>query len=64
MLFRSLRVPGPVFAVTVLQCAMAPMITAGILAEQHGLNPPLANTIVGVGILLSLATVPLWNAFL
>jgi predicted permease len=55
---------GLVLSAAVLQCAMAPMITAGILAEQHGLNPPLANTLVGVGTLLSLATVPLWNAFL
>ncbi len=58
------RVHGLVLTVAVLQCAMAPMITAGILAEQHGLNPPLANAVVGIGILLSLATVPIWNVLL
>jgi malate permease and related proteins len=56
-----LSIDHPVAVVAVLQCAMAPMITAGMLAEQHGLDPPLANTVVGIGILTSLATVPLWN---
>lgn len=51
-------------AVGILQCAMAPMISAGILAEQNGLDPPLANLVVGVGILLSLATVPLASLLL
>jgi malate permease and related proteins len=60
----AMRVHGDILVVTVLQCAMAPMITAGILAEQHGLNPPLANTIVGIGVLISLATVPVWSALL
>lgn len=59
-----LHLHGLAAAVTVLQCATAPMITAGILAEQHELDPPLAGTVVGVGILLSLLTVPLWNAVL
>lgn len=45
--------------IAVLQAAMAPMITAGILAQQHGLAPALANRIVGIGLLLSLLTVPL-----
>lgn len=43
----ALRVHPDVAAVGILQCAMAPMITAGILAEQHGLDPPLANLVVG-----------------
>lgn len=50
--------------IAVLQAAMAPMITAGILAQQHGLAPSLANHIVGIGILLSLVTVPLANYLL
>ena len=52
---------GIPFQVGVLQAATAPMISAGILAQQSGLAPKLANTVVGVGIVLSLATVPLWN---
>src|SRR5262249_34961473 len=55
---------GLVATVAVLQCAMAPMISAGILAEQHGLDPPLANTTVGIGILVSLLSVPVWNVLL
>lgn len=50
--------------IAVLQAAMAPMITAGILAQQHGLAPRLASTVVGGGILLSLLTVPLWHHLL
>lgn len=50
--------------VAVLQSGMAPMITAGILAIQSGLAPRLANRIVSLGILLSLATVPLLNRLL
>ncbi len=55
---------GLTLTVSVLQAAMAPMISAAILADQHGLEPRLANTVLGAGILLSLLTVPLGNAFL
>jgi malate permease and related proteins len=50
---------GSAVTVGILQCAMAPMVTAGIIAEQHNLDPPLANLIVSVGTLLSMITVPL-----
>jgi predicted permease len=43
---------------------MAPMITAGILAVEHDLDPPLANLAVSLGILLSLLSVPLLAHFL
>jgi malate permease and related proteins len=56
-------VSGLVLTVGVLQAAMAPMISAAILANQYELEPPLANTVLGAGILLSLATVPLANMF-
>ena len=58
----STGVSGLVLTVGVLQTAMAPMISAAILAEQYGLEPPLANTVLGAGIVLSLLTVPLANA--
>ncbi|PTL81868.1 transporter [Vitiosangium sp. GDMCC 1.1324] len=50
------------FEVTVLQAAMAPMVTAAILAADHGLDPDLSALMVGLGIPLSFATVPcaLW----
>lgn len=57
-------VSGPVMSIGVLQTAMAPMISAAILADQHHLDPPLANTVLGVGILLSLVTVPIWSLLL
>jgi malate permease and related proteins len=53
-----------ILAVGVLQSAMAPMVTAAILAEQNNFDPPLANMLVGFGILLSFITVPLWNLLL
>ncbi len=56
----SVAAAPEVLSVTVAQCAMAPMITAGILAADADLEPSLAAAIVGVGILLSFATVPLW----
>jgi predicted permease len=49
---------------TVLQAAMAPMVSAAILAAEHKLDPELAVLMVGVGIPLSFATAPvmLWLA--
>ena len=51
-----------VFQVTVFEAAMAPMITAGIVAIEHDLDPPLATLMLGVGIPLSFLTLPLWAA--
>ena len=57
-------VSGLVLVVGVLQAAMAPMISAAILADQYDLEPALANTVLGAGIVLSLLTVPLANMLL
>lgn len=46
--------------VTVAEAAMAPMITAAVVAEEAGLDGELASLMVVVGIALSLVTVPLW----
>jgi len=51
-------------AISVLQAAMAPMISATILAEQHNLEPRLANLVLVVGIVLSFVTVPLIDSCL
>jgi hypothetical protein len=40
------------------------MISAAILADENKLEPTLANTILGAGIVLSLATIPLGNLWL
>jgi len=57
----ALHIQPAMLAIAVLQNAMAPMITGAILAEQNDLDPPLANMMVGIGILASFITVPLWN---
>lgn len=44
----------------VLQAAQGPMITAGILAQEHRLDPELVTMVVGAGILMSFVTAPLW----
>lgn len=57
----AIGVGGLTLTVSVLQAGMAPMISAAILADQYKLDPPLANTVLGAGILLSMISVPLWN---
>ncbi|HTC25713.1 AEC family transporter [Dyella sp.] len=61
---RSLGVGGLVLTVGVLQAAMAPMISAAILADEYDLDPQLANAILGAGIVLSLIMIPLGNQWL
>lgn len=55
---------GEVVQIAILQAGMAPMISAGILAQQHGLAPALASRVVGLGILASLVSVPLLDQLL
>jgi malate permease and related proteins len=60
----AMGVSDAILTVAVLESAMAPMISAAILAEQNDLEPQLANTVLGIGIVLSLVTVPLANSLL
>jgi predicted permease len=46
--------------VSILESAMAPMITGAILASNYGLKPKLSSMMVGIGIPLSFATLALW----
>ena len=57
-------VGGLVLTVGVLQAAMAPMVSAAILADDYDLDPSLANTVLGAGIVLSLISIPLGNLLL
>ncbi len=50
--------------VVIAEAAMAPMVTASILAVEYKLNPTLANLFVGIGIPFSLLTVLGWWWFL
>lgn len=61
---KAAGVGGLVLTVGVLQAAMAPMVSAAILADEYELEPTLANTVLGAGIVLSLLTVPLGNLLL
>ncbi|HEY6838872.1 MAG TPA: AEC family transporter [Geobacteraceae bacterium] len=55
-----LRGSGTVMQVTLFEAAMAPMITAGIIAVDHRLNPPLVTLMLGIGIPVSFLTLPVW----
>lgn len=56
---RLFGIDSAIADIAVLQAAMAPMISAAILANQHDLDPPLANTVLGIGILTGFVSVPL-----
>ncbi len=43
-----------------LEAAMPTMITAGVVAASHHLQPRLASAMVGWGVLVSFFTLPLW----
>jgi predicted permease len=60
----AVGIGGLTLTISVLQSAMAPMISAAILAEQHDLEPKLANVVLVVGLVLSFVTVPIINAML
>jgi predicted permease len=46
--------------VSIMESAMAPMITGAILASNYGLKPKLSSMMIGIGIPLSLLTVAFW----
>jgi predicted permease len=50
--------------VTLLEAAMATMITSAVVAAEFSLDEELANLMVGVSVPLSLCTVSVWNQFL
>ncbi len=47
--------------ITLLESAMAPMITAAILVTDSKLDSEIASLMIGVGIPISLLTVPAWD---
>jgi malate permease and related proteins len=55
---------GLVVEVSIIESAMAPMITGAILASSFGLKPRLSSMMVGVGIPLSLITIGIWYLIL
>lgn len=51
---------GKAIEVSIMEAAMAPMITASILASSHGLKPKLSSMMIGFGIPLSFLTLAFW----
>lgn len=56
-----LGLSGELRAAAIYETAMPPMITAGALLSLAGLAPELAAALVGYGIVLAMATLPLWH---
>lgn len=63
-LYRLADVPQNLFSIALMEAAMAPMITASILAASYDLQPRLAGLMVGVGVPLSFLTLSAWYQFL
>ncbi|MBS1567592.1 MAG: AEC family transporter [Bacteroidetes bacterium] len=51
---------GMVPRISVFEAAMPTLATAGVLADEYGLNPPLSNLMVSASILLSFVTMGCW----
>ena len=62
--FMILNQRGETVQIAFLEAAMAPMITAAIIASTHKLEPKLCNLMVGVGIPLSFLTLGIWYLLL
>jgi predicted permease len=54
----------PAWTTSVLQSGMPPMVTAGVVATQAGLDEELSTLVVGVGTLLAFVTLPVLASFL
>lgn len=50
--------------VSIMEAAMAPMITGTILATTYGLKPKLSSMMVGIGIPVSFLTLAFWYWFI
>lgn len=58
--FLILKQSDEMIEIAFLESAMAPMITAAIIASAHRLEPKLCNLMVGIGIPLSFLTLAFW----
>ncbi len=59
-LIQLLEMHGLPAQTALLEAAMPTMITAGVVAASHNLQPRLAAAMVGWGVLVSFATLSLW----
>jgi malate permease and related proteins len=64
LLYRSFigEQPGDrlIYKVSVMEAAMAPMITSSIIATNYNLRPKMASLLVGLGIPISFLTLAIW----
>jgi predicted permease len=51
---------SPMIQVSIMEAAMAPMITSGIIASTYGLKPKLCSMMIGFGIPISFVTLIFW----
>jgi len=59
--FLCLGIKGIIPQISLFEAAMPTLLTAGVVADEYGLNPKLSNLIIGIGILLSLLTTAVWS---
>ena len=52
------------WAASILQCAAPPMVTAGVVAVEAGLDEDLVTFMVGTGTLIAFASLPVWSLLL
>lgn len=60
ILFFVLGFKGITSQVAILEAAMPSLLTAGVVADEYGLNPKLSNLVIGIGIIISLLTTCGW----
>lgn len=64
LLCRAFGLDSPAAKISIFESGMPPMVSAGALAIIAGLSPELSAALVGLGILLSLLTLPLLHLLL
>ncbi len=64
LLLQALNAQPQILQVTVFEAAMPPMVSAGAIAIAAGLAPRFVSALVGLGLVLSFLTLPLWSALL
>lgn len=58
--FLLFKQSGQIMEITLIEAAMAPMITAGIVAASYNLKPRYCSLMLSVGILTSFVVIPFW----
>lgn len=51
---------GIITQVTIFEMAMPPLMSASIISSEYKLNPTLANLVIGIGLIISFATITIW----